>query len=78
MRISKDIQNQESKKNKKSFDIRITRDRKVKTLHLNQFYYINEVLDRLQMFVNKSNSIELSINEYNSFRFNKSKNERIN
>jgi len=36
------------------------------------------MLDRLQILVNKSNSIELFINEYNSFRFIKLKDEQIN
>ena len=62
---------------KRILNIRITCDRKVKTLCLNQSYYVNEMLDKLQMFVNKSNSIELSINEYDFFRFVKSKDERI-
>jgi len=55
------------KKIKRILNIRITCDQKVKTLRLNQFYYINEVLDKLQILVNKSNLIKLSINEYNSF-----------
>jgi len=66
------------KKIKRIFNIRIICNRKVKTLRLNQFYYINEMLDKLQMSINKSNLTKLSINEYNSFRFAKSKNKQIN
>jgi len=62
---------------KRILDIRITCDRKIKTLRLNQFYYINEVLNKLQMFVSKSSLIKLLINEYDSFRLVKLKDERI-
>jgi len=62
---------------KRMLDIRITCDRKVKTLRLNQFYYINKVLDRLQMLVNKSSSTKLFINKYNSLRFARLKDEQI-
>jgi len=36
------------------------------------------VLDKLQMSINKSNLIKLSINEYNSLQLVKLKDERIN
>jgi len=66
------------KKIRKILNIRIICDQEVKTLQLNQSYYINEILDRLQMLINKSNLVKLSINKYDSFRFAKLKNKQIN
>jgi len=63
---------------KRILDIKIICDQKVKALYLNQFYYVNEVLDRLQISINKSNLTKLSINKYDSLRFIKSKDEQIN
>jgi len=62
---------------KRILDIRITCDRKAKTLYLNQSYYINEVLNKLQISISKSNSTKLSINKYDSLRFIKLKDKRI-
>ncbi len=36
------------------------------------------MFNKLQMFINKSNLTKLLINEYNSFRFIKLEDERIN
>ncbi len=49
---------------KKILDIRITRDRKNKTLRINQLHYLSEMLDKLHMLASKHNSIELPINDY--------------
>ena len=62
---------------KKILDIRVTRDRKTKTLRLDQSHYLNEVLDRLHMLVGKHSLVKLSMNDYDSLRLAKSNDERI-
>jgi len=66
------------KKIKKILDIRITRNCKTKTLCLDQSYYLNEIFDKLYIFVDKHNLVKLSINNYNLLQFAKSSNEQIN
>ena len=66
------------RKIKKILDIKITCNCKTKTLCLNQFYYLNKILDRLHIFVDKYNFVELSINNYDLLQFAESNNKRIN
>ena len=66
------------KKIKKILNIKIIRDRKRRTIRMNQFYYLNEIFNELHMTVNKHIRITLFINEYNFLRSIKSNNERIN
>jgi len=53
---------------KKILGIRITRDRKNRTLRMDQSHYLNEVLDRLHMPASKHNPVELPMNGYDSLR----------
>ena len=48
------------KKMKKIFDIRIIRDRKNRTLRMNQFYYLSEMLDDLHINTNKHDRTKIS------------------
>lgn len=66
------------KKMKKILDIRVTRDRKNRTLRMNQMHYLIEVLNRLHMSADKHTLTELSMNEYDSLRSADSNDERIN
>ena len=63
---------------KKILDIRITRDRKRRTIYINQSYYLNEIFDELHMTADKHTRITLFINEYNFLRSTESDDERIN
>jgi len=62
---------------KKILDVRITRDRKNRTLRINQFYYLSEMLDKLHMLANKHNSIKLLMNDYDFLRSIESHDQRI-
>ena len=66
------------RENKKILDIRITCNRKIKTLCLDQSYYLNKILDKLYIFVNKHSLVKLPINDYNLLQFAESSDERIN
>ena len=66
------------RKMKKILDIRITRDRKRRTLRMNQSHYLSEIFDELHMTANKHNRTKFLMNDYESFRSAKSNNERIN
>ena len=63
---------------KKILDIKITRNRKKRTLRINQIYYLNEMFDKFHINIDKHEFIKLFINNYNVFRSIESKNERIN
>ena len=62
---------------KRIFDIKITRDRKRRTLRMNQTHYLSEILDDLHMSANKHHSTTLSMCDYQALRSFDSKNKRI-
>ena len=53
---------------KKIFNIKITRDRKRHTIYMNEFYYLNEIFNKMHMIVDKHTRITIFINEYDSLR----------
>lgn len=63
---------------KKILGIRVTRDRKNRTLRMNQTHYLTEVLDRLHMSADKHTPTELPMNGYDSLRPAGPNDERIN
>ena len=63
---------------KKILDIKITRDRKRRTIRMNQFHYLNEIFDELHMIANKHTRTTLFMNEYNFLRSVELNDERIN
>ena len=65
------------KKIKKIFDIKIIRDRKKRTLRMNQFYYLSEMFDDLHKNTNKHDRTKIFMNDYDAFRSIESNDERI-
>ena len=63
---------------KKIFNIKIIRDRKRRTIRMNQFYYLNEIFDELHMTADKHIRITFLMNEYHFFRSTESNDECIN
>ena len=63
---------------KKILDIRITRDRKRRTLRMNQSHYLSEIFDELHMTANKHNRTKFPMNGYESLRPAEPDDERIN
>ena len=63
---------------KKILDIKITRDRKRRTIRLNQTHYLSEMLNELHMNIDKHERTKISMNDYNSFKSTRSNDERIN
>ncbi len=53
---------------KKILDIQITRNRKARTLRMNQIHYLHDVLERLNMKQDKHKATDLSMNEYDALR----------
>ena len=66
------------KKMKKIFDIRIIRDRKRRTIRLNQTHYLSEMLNELHMNIDKHENTKIFMNDYDSLKSTKSNDERIN
>ena len=66
------------KKMKKILDIKIIRDRKRRTIRLNQTHYLSEMLNELHINIDKHESTKISMNDYDSFKSTKSNDERIN
>ena len=63
---------------KKILDIKITRDRKRRTIHMNQSHYLNEIFDELHMIADKYIQTTLFMNEYDFLCSVESDDERIN
>jgi len=53
---------------KRILDIQITRNRKARTLRMNQTHYLHDVLKRLNMKQDKHKATDLSMNEYDALR----------
>ena len=66
------------RKIKKIFDIKIIRDRKRRTIRMNQFYYLNEIFDELHMIADKHIQTTFFMNEYNFLRSIELNDKRIN
>ena len=66
------------KKMKKILDIKIIRDRKRRTIRLNQTHYLSEMLNELHMNIDKHERTKISMNDYDSLRSARSDDERIN
>ena len=66
------------KKMKKILDIKIIRDRKRRTIRLNQTHYLSEMLNELHMNIDKHERTKISMNDYDSLKSTKSNDERIN
>ena len=66
------------KKIKKFFDIRITRNRKNCLFRINQIYYLIEILNELNMKIERHKIINIFINDYNCIKLFNFFNERIN
>ena len=62
------------RKIKKIFDIKITRNRKKRTLRINQIHYLSEMFDKFHMNIDKHEFIKFFINDYDAFRSIESKN----
>ena len=63
---------------KKIFDIKIIRDRKRRTIRMNQFHYLNEIFEKLHMTANKHIRTTFFMNEYDFLRSTESDDECIN
>ena len=57
------------KKIKKIFDIRIIQNRKNRLFRINQIYYLIEILNELNMKVERHKIINIFINDYNCIKF---------
>ena len=66
------------KKMKKIFDIRITRNRKNRLFRMNQIHYLIEILNELNMKVERHKIINIFINDYDCIKFFILFDERIN
>ena len=66
------------KKMKKILDIKIIRDRKRRTIRLNQTHYLSEMLNELFMNIDKHERTKIFMNDYDSLKSTKSNDERIN
>ena len=62
---------------KKILNIKIIRDRKRRTICMNQIYYLSGIFNELHMTADKYIRTTLLMNEYDSFRSVESDNERI-
>ncbi len=63
---------------KKILDIQITRNRKARTLRMDQTHYLHDVLERLNMRQDKHKATDLSMNEYDALRSAELEDVRIN
>ena len=66
------------KKKKKIFNIRIIRNRKNCLFRINQIYYLIEVLNELNIKVERYKIINIFMNDYNYIKFFNFFDERIN
>ena len=66
------------KKMKKNFDIRIIRNRKNCLFRMNQIHYLIEILNELNMKIERHKIINIFINDYNYIKFFNFFDERIN
>ena len=66
------------KKMKFFFDIRIIRNRKNRLFCINQIYYLIDILNELNMKIERYKIINIFINDYNCIKFFLFFNERIN
>ena len=57
------------KKMKKIFDIRITRNRKNRLFRMNQIHYLIEILNELNMKIERHKIINIFINDYDCIKF---------
>ena len=63
---------------KKFFDIKITRDHNWCTIRMNQSYYLNEIFDELYMTADKHTRTSLFMSRYDAFYSVELNNDRIN
>ena len=57
------------KKIKKIFDIRITRNRKNRLFRINQTHYLIEILNELNIKIERHKIINIFMNDYNCIKF---------